>query len=603
MSKIYPWLGVLVVLSILTTVYLPTLQTVVNGSDDIMMIDVGETQIVLNTWGTLHPTGYPLYVILGNILTGIFKTVGISAATAPSLVSMLWGLLALAVLYALTYNLSRQVGVAMALTFVFGMTRFVWLHDVIAEVYSFSLLLLLALVALTLWRSPIPLRIPLLALIGGIAVAHYRGIALAAPAIFVVVYPDIADVVRKPRRLLLSVGFVMVGFLPYIYLPLRENSGATWAYGTPNTWQGFWEQFNAVEFRYLFGLPESMDVLISNWERVNGVLVDEVGNWGIGLGVIGLIGGAISGHYRKTALFFAVLGIIYYGFAVTFYREILPLLIFGVTLSLIAGIFLLLAYIPLRWRSIAAGIVGLIAVAAFYAPNRDYVTDRTKDQDGLQVIELAEQAPDDSILVLTWGPRYFALGFARDVQGKLSHIQLASDKEVLSAGDRDIVTPFYTFFAQPIAWWEAKLQRRVYPQAVAPNLVALNIERQFVNDDLPVPEDDIDVISQDYTLTCTDNKFVLTVNWAARHPPTQNYSVLVHLLDAKGAVIAQDDKFAPVFGLRPMNTWLEGELVRDVYSFDRFPNAASIRFGLYEQLANGEFQNYNLVTIPATCGA
>ena len=49
----------LVVLAVLLPVYFSTLQTIPNGSEDYYMIDVGETQIVLNRWGTLHAANRP----------------------------------------------------------------------------------------------------------------------------------------------------------------------------------------------------------------------------------------------------------------------------------------------------------------------------------------------------------------------------------------------------------------------------------------------------------------------------------------------------------------------------------------------------------------
>ena len=58
----------IIVLAVLVPIYLSTLQTIPNGSENYYMIDVGETQNVLNQWGTLHATGYPLYVMVGNAL-------------------------------------------------------------------------------------------------------------------------------------------------------------------------------------------------------------------------------------------------------------------------------------------------------------------------------------------------------------------------------------------------------------------------------------------------------------------------------------------------------------------------------------------------------
>src|SRR5258706_4429564 len=65
------------------------------------MIDVGETQNVLNQWGTLHATGYPLYVIVGNMLVVGLRTLGVDAATAPGVTSLIYGMIALGLIYVL----------------------------------------------------------------------------------------------------------------------------------------------------------------------------------------------------------------------------------------------------------------------------------------------------------------------------------------------------------------------------------------------------------------------------------------------------------------------------------------------------------------------
>lgn len=44
-----------------------------SGGDHFYMADVGETQMVLNLWGTLHGTGYPLYAIIGNVVADASK--------------------------------------------------------------------------------------------------------------------------------------------------------------------------------------------------------------------------------------------------------------------------------------------------------------------------------------------------------------------------------------------------------------------------------------------------------------------------------------------------------------------------------------------------
>src|SRR3954453_23745793 len=98
----------LIVLAILLVAYLSTLQTIPNGSEHYYMIDVGETQNVLNQWGTLHATGYPLYVIVGNVLVAGLRVLGVNAATAPGITSLIYGMIALTLIYVLAIKVIEQ---------------------------------------------------------------------------------------------------------------------------------------------------------------------------------------------------------------------------------------------------------------------------------------------------------------------------------------------------------------------------------------------------------------------------------------------------------------------------------------------------------------
>src|SRR5947209_14224810 len=93
-------------LALLFVVYLPTLLTQINGGDDPYMDDVGEIQVALNVWGTIHHTGYPLFAILGNLAVAMLRVVGINPAVAPCLYAMGWGLVALTAFYLLVLRLT-----------------------------------------------------------------------------------------------------------------------------------------------------------------------------------------------------------------------------------------------------------------------------------------------------------------------------------------------------------------------------------------------------------------------------------------------------------------------------------------------------------------
>ncbi|MDZ4671158.1 MAG: DUF2723 domain-containing protein, partial [Phototrophicales bacterium] len=281
--KILAWV---MVLFLLLGIYAITMQTIPNGSGHYFMIDVGETQLVLNLWGSLHSTGYPLYVVLGNILTTVMRMVGISPIIAPALVSLLWGILALTGVYILAYHYTRKAWLSALVIGIFGLTRTIWIHHIIAEIYTFGLLIVVLLLLISLWKNPIRGRIFWLAFIGGIGVAHHRATAMMIPALLYAVYPLFIQHRRKlPQIIVISLLLGMIGFGQYLYMYLRGISGGAWVYGEPQTWDGVWTQFIGTEASRFIGLPQTTDLLIANFNLVNRVLITDMTVIGVGVGI------------------------------------------------------------------------------------------------------------------------------------------------------------------------------------------------------------------------------------------------------------------------------------------------------------------------------
>ena len=130
-------------------------------------------------------------------------------------------------------------------------------------------------------------------------------------------------------------------------------------------------------------------------------------------------------------------------------------------------------------------LIAAVAFAGFlYSENAPFIHSLTDDPTGLETIALAQHTPPGSTLMLAWGPRFFAVGFARDVLAILPGVRLVSHKadykQLLEYGE--LVTPEYTFYNQPISWWEDQLGARVYLRAVAPELVQIDTAPELMND-------------------------------------------------------------------------------------------------------------------------
>ncbi len=66
--------------------------TAISGCADQYCLDTGKSQVALARWGTVHYTGYPLYMLLGSVT--LLRAFGAPPAMAASLYSLLWEVLA-----------------------------------------------------------------------------------------------------------------------------------------------------------------------------------------------------------------------------------------------------------------------------------------------------------------------------------------------------------------------------------------------------------------------------------------------------------------------------------------------------------------------------
>lgn len=622
----------LFVLLPLLLIYASTLQTIPNGSSDYFMIDVGETQIVLNTWGSLHATGYPLYVISGNLLTGALRMLGVDPVIAAALVSLLWGIVMLALFYTLVVHLTGRRMISALATGLFGLTRTVWVHQVIAEIYSFGMVLVLVLLLLALWRDPIPGRIYWLALIGGIAVGHHRAAIVIAPSLLFAVWGQLtAQPRRLPRIVLTCLALGVLGLTQYGYMFLRGQTTAAWVYGEPGTLAGLWDQFIGVEASRFIGLPDTFDQLRANFTLVNTVLIADLSLIGLIVGVSGLLLALREARLRKAALTLLLAGGGSYLFHGLLYSDVLSALILQITVCVAVGwVFAasaLLRFAPLpalpqadeapstaRWVFLsplhiaqsndqALGIgtrshvdvlvplllsfMSVVAALLLFAANQPFITTITRDATGQQTIAIARQTPPDSTLMLDWGPRHFAVGVAQTLYGELPDVMLVDHKADFSAlvAQRPLITPEWTFYSRSVAWWGERIGQPVYLRAAAPYLVEIATTPTFADNG------GTDLRALTAEVTCAGQQIVLRVNWYTPDVPAQDLSVFVHALDGDGALIGQGDQTHPVYGWRPLTTWLAGEIVHDIYPV--LVNSAAVRevrYGLYRAVGEG-FEN------------
>ncbi len=178
--------------------------------------DTAEFQRVVPLLELAHPTGYPLYTLLGWLWTHLLP--GGSAAWRLNAFSAVAGAVAVSILYLCARALGQLRTVAAAAALTLATTPTFWSQSTIAEVYALAALLQAILVlALLRWRAQ---RWPfwVVGLVLGLGLAHHRTIVLMLPGALLFIALS-----RRPR--LAELGQALAATLGccllYFYVPLH----------------------------------------------------------------------------------------------------------------------------------------------------------------------------------------------------------------------------------------------------------------------------------------------------------------------------------------------------------------------------------------------
>lgn len=229
---------------------------------DLGTIDSGELATVCARLGIAHPTGYPLYTLLGRIAVVVHPGSPIEAVNALSAVAA-W--LSAIVTASVTRILTRAVAPSPSLwsrwiapwtaALWFGIDRELWKQATGNEVYSLHLLAVAGLLGLlvAIGKGQAGPRVLLgLGYLAGLAFAHHLSTAFLLPAIVVGALFWAGEGRLSSRALTwlgAAAGLALLAWSVNLYLPIRSARDPILDWGDPQTWARFWRHYLAAQYR------------------------------------------------------------------------------------------------------------------------------------------------------------------------------------------------------------------------------------------------------------------------------------------------------------------------------------------------------------------
>lgn len=197
--------------------------------------DSGELVAAAATLGIPHPSGYPLYVLLGKLWT-LAVPLG-SIAFRMSLFSAFFAAAACGLLYWLArrQGLAAEAGLAAALLLAFSPSF--WSQANVQRVYSLNAFFVVAVTAaLVEWhrRRRFGLLV-LAAFLAGLGATNHTVMVPVGLAAGIFAAASEPALLASPRRIAACAGAAAAGLLPYVYLPWRSRQEPRLDWGDPET--------------------------------------------------------------------------------------------------------------------------------------------------------------------------------------------------------------------------------------------------------------------------------------------------------------------------------------------------------------------------------
>jgi len=250
--------------------------------------DAGELITAAYNWGIAHPPGYPAYIILLGIWvrlplrlfapdTEFYQHI----AWQANFFSAFLGSLTILTVYMIILRVTKLAWISFAGALLIAIGRTFWSQTGIAEVYTLNSLLLAIMVLIGLLQSDDPpgsrsrlIKFRWISVIWGLSLANHHEAVFMFPIWLTSLVLAMQPCPEKkrpcfphPRTIIEGIGFLIIGLLPYLYLPIAASTDPVLNWGNPSNLRNFIKVLTRSEYRQIKemisgDLVTSFDILL-----------------------------------------------------------------------------------------------------------------------------------------------------------------------------------------------------------------------------------------------------------------------------------------------------------------------------------------------------
>ncbi len=286
------------ILAEISVPFIPFLLIILTASETVGLVDSGELSAVAWTLGIAHPTGYPLWTILGHIWSHIIPVgepvwrLSLMSALCAGIAS--WGL------FRAGRELGFEFGASVSAAMAFPLLRLTWSTSSQAEVYALGAALVgVFLFLLVRWFRGKTHPAPVFYIAGLVLANHMSGAS--------VVLPGLGLMLILNRRALAWAWVLLIPITIYLYLPIRSIQEPFFDWGDPQNLENLMWHITGKQYRvWMFGA--GLSGFLAGITGVAGELWNNM-SIGIILPIMGFF--AAQKHWRIALLVAAALSFVY----------------------------------------------------------------------------------------------------------------------------------------------------------------------------------------------------------------------------------------------------------------------------------------------------